>query len=143
MDASLRSTRLLVAACALLGLGVRGADKNKPHFHTGVLPKFKAGPPAGIGFKLSSDQQKALSKGENVLATIANKGGGGSCVAVLDIEAPKRIIWERITDYKRTRAPRARVRRAAGALCALARRLTARPPPRGAIVPIEQATRRW
>lgn len=90
-------------AAALQICSVLGADKSKPHYHQGVLPKFKPGPPAGIGFRLSGAQQSALAKGENVLATIANKGGDGSCVAVLDIPVPKHIIWERITDYKRAR----------------------------------------
>jgi hypothetical protein len=88
-------------------LCAEGADKNKPHYHKGILPKFKAGPPSGIGFKLTSAQNSALARGENVLATIANKGGDGSCVAVLDIPVSKHIIWERITDYKRARRTRA------------------------------------
>mmetsp|Transcript_24062 Transcript_24062/g.65088 ORF Transcript_24062/g.65088 Transcript_24062/m.65088 type:complete len:242 (+) Transcript_24062:2-727(+) len=90
-------------AVALLALvvGAYGADKNQPHYHQGVLPKFKAGPPASFGFKLSGSQLRSLEQGENVLATIQNKGGEGSCIAVLDIPCPKRVVWERITDYKR------------------------------------------
>lgn len=126
-------------ALLALWVGVEAADKGQPHYHQGVLPKFKPGPPAGIGFRLSGAQQSALAKGENVLATIANRGGDGSCVAVLDIPVPKHIIWERITDYKRARArerdrERARDRRPAAAwLSSGGAILRARP----------QATLRW
>lgn len=96
-------TRSRLIFLAALGWCAEAADKNQPHYHQGVLPKFKAGPPAGIGFRLSGPQQSALAKGENVLATITNKGGDGSCIAVLDIPVPKHIIWDRITDYKRAR----------------------------------------
>lgn len=94
--------RVIILVAALPWFA-EAADKSKSHYHQGVLSKFKAGPPAGIGFRLSGPQQSALAKGENVLATIANKGGDGSCIAVLDIPVPKHIIWDRITDYKRPR----------------------------------------
>mmetsp|Transcript_1156 Transcript_1156/g.3262 ORF Transcript_1156/g.3262 Transcript_1156/m.3262 type:complete len:248 (-) Transcript_1156:400-1143(-) len=100
MKRSIPLVTALAVGALLGGTEVLAADANQPHYHTGVLPKFKAGPPSSFGFKLTGAQQRALDSGENVLATIANKDGDGSCIAVLDIPCPKRIIWERITDYK-------------------------------------------
>jgi hypothetical protein len=72
------------------------ADPGTPHPHQGVLEPYQPVPPT---VSLDEGQQKRLAEGKLVIMTIEKEDSGGTGIGVIDIAAPKDIVWSRIMGF--------------------------------------------
>ena len=79
----------------LINLALAGSA-DKPHPHTGVIPKFKGEPPAA---KLTEADEATLASNKAVKKQVKLGDAGGRGVAVMDIHAPTDVVWDKIKDY--------------------------------------------
>lgn len=93
--ASLLSLILGLVALSTGG-DARAADADSPHPHQGIVEPFR-GPPAPP--VLDPDQVRALARGEAVLTTLENDGGGRG-MAIQDIQATPATVWNRILAFR-------------------------------------------
>lgn len=89
--------RPLLCLCFLLFAsgGAQAADANKPHDHQGKIKPFRVPPNQ---FDLSPEETASLAAGKPVRKTIKGDGGGRG-LAIIDVNAPADIVWQRIVDY--------------------------------------------
>mmetsp|Transcript_24846 Transcript_24846/g.28312 ORF Transcript_24846/g.28312 Transcript_24846/m.28312 type:complete len:277 (+) Transcript_24846:45-875(+) len=80
-------------------LEAKKKDRNVPHGHFGILPRYKSGP-FDLMLKDSDEEEltggKAVMKQRQDVASDGVKGGSGGAICVQDIEAPKQAVWNQI-----------------------------------------------
>ena len=88
-----RNMKFIILGLSLLSL-VFAATKDKPHGHKGVLEVYSG---QLIPFKVSSDQEKKLAKGDNINFN-ERVGKSGRGVVIQDINATTTICMNKIRD---------------------------------------------
>lgn len=89
--------RLVALLVLLSAQAALAADASKPHPHTGTLEPFKPGPPPA----LTAAELSSLSAGKAVQKTVQMTGvQGARAIAVFDVPAPPKLVWECINDLK-------------------------------------------